>query len=272
MEKVDRTDKEESDMLRLVAKKAASDQAPLSKVAESYLIKRYGWEKFAKKMASTGNQFSFYEKGTLLEGEAVDLLSKLDRVKYTRNTKLVTNDYLLGKCDIISPNRKIIIDTKVSWNISTFMSALNGPLKALYWYQMQGYLELYNVDQGYVCFCLLNTPVELVEREKVKLLNKYVFGEINREDYEKKMESLELSLTYNNIPMKRRVIRFRVDRYPDLMPKIQWKVDRCREWLTTFESLHSFGEEIITLPENYAHTKENNTQPDTDESCEVDEG
>lgn len=272
MDNPDRSGKEESDMLKYIGKQAAADRAPLSKVAENYLIKRYGWEKFAKKTASTGNQFAFYEKGTLLEGEAVELLSRLDRVKYVRNTKLVTNDYLLGKCDIISPDRKMIIDTKVSWNISTFMTALNGPLKAMYWYQMQGYLELYNVDHGYVCFCLLNTPVELVEREKVKLLNKYVFGEINREDYEKKMESLELSLTYNNIPLKRRVIRFRVNRYPDLMPKIQWKVEKCREWLTNFESLHTFGEEIITLPEDYAHTKENNSQLDAVEPCEIDEG
>lgn len=272
IDKPDRSPKEESDMLKYIGKQAAVDNAPLSKMAINYMIRRYGWEKYAKKTAAKGNQFAFYEKGTLLEGEAIELMSRLDRVRYKHNNQIITNDYLLGKCDILSPERKTIIDLKVSWNISTFMAALNGPLKAMYWYQMQGYLELYDLDFGEVCFCLLNTPVDLVEREKVRLLNKYVFGEINREDYEKKMESLELSLTYNNIPLKRRVIRFRVNRYPDLMPKIQRKVERCREWLTNFEALHTFGGEIITLPEHYAHTKENNTQLDPDESCEVDEG
>jgi hypothetical protein len=268
----ERGPKEENLLLKYVAKKAAADNAPLSKVAISHLVRRYGYEKYAKKTAAKGHQFSFYEKGTLLEEEAIDLLSRVDKVSYKRNSGLIYNEFILGKVDVHSEQRKAILDVKCAWNISTFMNVLNAPLKAIYWYQMQGYLELYDIDYGEVCFCLLNTPESLIDREKIRLLNKYVFGEISREDYERHMETLELSLTYNNIPMRKRVIRFRVNRYRELMPKVYKKVEKCRDWLSNFEGMHTLGKEIITLPEDYAHTKENNTQSDSDESCEIDEG
>lgn len=270
--KEEKTIKDFQTIIHLTEKAAKWDDPPLNKTAMMYLTKRYGWEKYAKKAASIGAQMAFYEKGTLLEGEAIELLSTLDKTGYTKNNEALTNDYLLGKCDIVTPGKSKIIDIKVAWNISTFLGVFNSPLKPLYWYQMQGYLDLYQLDHGEVCFCLLNTPEGLVEREKIKLLNKYVFGEINREDYDKNMESLDLSLSYNNIPMKRRVVRFRVDRRPELMPKVYKKVEKCREWLTAFEKSHVFNKEIITLAEHYAYAKENNIESDPDEPREIDQG
>ncbi len=261
--KEDRTPKEDESFSHYLNKIALAIDPPLSKTAINYLTKRFAYEKYAKKMAAKGRSMVFHEKGNILEGEAIELLSKLDKVKYCKNTDVATNEYMLGKCDVYSPERGAILDIKVAWNINTFLSTLNAPLKSLYWYQMQGYLELHDLAFGEVCFCLLNTPEDMVEREKLKMLNNYVFGVINREDYEKGMESLELSLSYDKIPLKRRVIKFRVNRAPEIMPKVYKKVERCREWLTRFDAIQSSGKQIVTLSENYVNIQdENDIEPE----------
>jgi hypothetical protein len=68
-------------------------------------------------------------------------------------------------------------------------------------------MELYNIDKAEVAFVLLNTPPELIERERVKLINKVMVGEISMEKYELDMSNLDLAYTYNNIPAKNRVFR-----------------------------------------------------------------
>ena len=83
------------------------------------------------------------------------------------STDTIENDYLVGRCDIFHPKDDKIIDTKISWNVNSFLKSRTSTLSAKYWYQMQGYMELYNVNNAEVVFLLLNTPPELIEREKV---------------------------------------------------------------------------------------------------------
>jgi len=269
--KEEKTEKEEGIVLHLTKKMNTALDPPLSRTAISYLTRRYGWEKYAKKTASKGIGIPYREKGNILEADAISLLSQLDKVKYEKNDSIKANDFLLGKPDIVVPG-VTILDVKVSWNLQTFLSVLNSPLKALYWFQMQGYLELYDLPTGYVCFCLLDTPEELIERERVKLLNKYVIGETNQEDFERNNESLDLSLTYTNIPLKRRVIRFKVDRSPEVIGRVHKKVIKCRAWLNEFEKIHILGRQIIILPEQYVNQQENSTKSDPDEPRQNDEG
>lgn len=265
--KDEKTEKEIGIVAHLTKKMEVAADPPLSKTAISYLTRRYGWEKYAKKTASKGIGIPYREKGNLLEQDAISLLSKLDKISYQKSDSVKTNDFMLGKPDIVVPG-STVIDVKVAWNLQTFLNVLNAPLKSLYWYQMQGYLELYDLPVGYVCFCLMDTPEELIEKERIKLLNKFVIGETNREDYERNNESLDMALTYNNIPLKRRVIRFKVTRSPEIIPMIQKKVVKCRAWLNEFEKNHILGRQIITLRENYVNLQENNTKSDPDESCE----
>ncbi len=73
-------------------------------------------------------------------------------------------------------------------------------------------MELYNVNHAEVVFLLLNTPPELIEREKVKLLNRFMIGEIDREKYELDAENLESAFTYSSLPIKKRYFRYTVKR------------------------------------------------------------
>lgn len=264
-------EKEENTFKHYTDKINRFNDPELSQSAIKYLIKRYAWEKYNKKTAATGFMRSPAAKGNELEDEAVIMLSELDKVKYIKPEVSTSNNFILGKCDILCPEQNKIVDIKTAWNINTFLPCLTTQLSRQYWFQMQGYLEIYNADYGEVCFMLLNTPIHLVERERAKYTEKYVFGEINRERYDEEMEKLDLAFNYNKIPEKRRVIRYIINRCPEILPRIYQRVKRCREWLNHFEKVHLTNKRIVTLAEQFINAaKEDNTESDSDESRESD--
>jgi hypothetical protein len=237
----------------------------LSSTAIKYLIGRYAWEKYGKRTPSYGFTSSPAEKGNRLELEAIEMLSQLDKKPYGKSMEKVKNDFLIGQCDVFhKPGRKIM-DVKVSWNINKFLGYHESPLERTYWYQMQGYMELYDADEAEVCFVLVNTPQDLVIREKEKLNDKYLRGEITRDKYNDDSEILSFALNYNNMPLKRRVIRQKIERYKDIMPLIYNNVLKCRLWLNEFEKTHLLNKTLHTLPEHYINNnaKEDNTDPDS---------
>ena len=227
------------------------------------------WKVYNKKVAQKGEALSFLKKGTDMEGEAVELLSSIDKQSYKLEIDKVENEYLIGRCDIICPSK--VIDTKISWNVNAFLKARTTPISKKYWYQMQGYMELYNVSEAEVVFLLLNTPPELIEREKVKLLNRFMIGEIDREKYELDMDNIESAFTYSNLPIKRRYFRYKIKREPQVFDKVYNKVIKAREWMQQFEK--DMKTNIFVVPsENYLNTEKNNIELDTSESDQNDSG
>ena len=244
---------------------------PLSKTTISALIRQYGWIVYNKKVAAKGDALSFLKKGTDMEGEAVELLSKIDKKPYKLITEKIENDYLVGRCDIFCPDVSKVIDIKISWNVNAFLKARTSPITPKYWYQMQGYMELYNAHETEVVFLLLNTPPELIEREKVKLLNRFMIGEIDREKYELDMQNIESAFTYSNLPLRRRYFRYRVKREPQIFDSVYKKVEKARVWMTQFEQ--EMKKNIFVVPsEKYLEPEKNNTEPDSPDSCEGNEG
>jgi hypothetical protein len=243
---------------------------PLSKTTISAIIKQYGWLVYNKKVAAKGDALSFLKKGSDMEGEAVELLSKIDKKKYSLITDTTENDYLVGRCDIYSPDESKVIDTKISWNVNAFLKARTTPISKKYWFQMQGYMELYNVNETEVVFLLLNTPPELIEREKVKLHNRFMIGEIDREKYELDMENIESAFTYSSTPMKKRYFRYKVKREPQIFEGIYKKVEKARIWMTEFDK--EMRKNIFVVPSEKYLSEKNNIEPDSPDPCEGDEG
>lgn len=266
----DEKSEEDLEYIRKIDDKiAALNDAPLSQTTISALIKMYGWKIYNKRVAQKGDALSFMKKGTDMEVEAVELLSKIDKQSYSIETDTLENQYLIGRCDIIRPDK--VIDTKISWNVNAFMKARTTPISKKYWYQMQGYMELYDVPEAEVVFLLLNTPPELIEREKVKLLNRFMIGEIDREKYELDMENIESAFTYSSIPLKKRYFRFKIKREQHIFEKIYKKVDKARIWLQQFEK--DMKTNIFVVPsENYIGSDKNNIELDTPESDQGDQG
>jgi hypothetical protein len=270
-------DEDETLKLERMNKKIDRFKDPeLSQSAIKYLLKRYSWEKYHSRIAAIGMTSSYAAKGNAMESEGIKLLSNFDQVEYKKSSQLAKNDYMIGQCDVFCTNTNKIVDVKTSWSINSFLPGLYSHLDRKYWYQMQGYLELYNCEYGEVCFVLMNTPIHLVERERAKYTEKYVFGEIPRERYDEEMEKLDLAFSYNKIPTKRRIIRFEIKRCPEVIPLIYKRVEKCREWLNAFERIHLHTKKIITLPEYYAATttesKDDNFDPDSADLREGDAG
>lgn len=266
-ERLMNSDKEKSEndlafLKKIDEKIAILNDPPLSKTAINSLLRQYGKVVYNKKVATTGDPMSFLKKGTDMEGEAVELLSKIDKVKYKLITENAENKFLIGRCDIFTPEN--IIDIKISWNVNSFLKSRTSKVDAKYWYQMQGYMELYNVDESELVFVLLNTPPELIERERVKLINKFMVGEIDRDKYELDMENIESAFTYSNIPLSKRYFRYKIKREPQIFKTVYDKVEKARQWLVQFEKDMKINN-LVLPSDNYVkqQPEENNIESDT---------
>lgn len=245
----------------------------LSAAAKKYLIKRYSWAKYNKGTLPAEQKSSFLVKGNELEQDGIEILKQKDGIDYERPTEFTENGFLFGRCDIISRENRKVLDVKVSWSIHSFLPNYITKLSEKYWWQMQGYMELYDADVAQVRYVLLNTPAHLIERERSKHVEKYLFGEIDSEKFEEEMEKLDLCYDYTKIPDKRKIITYEFEREPSIIPLVYKKIEKCREWLSEFDSTHVLNKKIVTSMGDYAiQSKENNPESDSADSCESDTG
>jgi hypothetical protein len=268
----EKTDEDLARIQEIRDKKELFKDPPLSVTAKKYLIERYAWFKYEKKIASSGGFLAFIEKGNILEEQAINIMSEIDNTTYLKNEIKTSNGYIIGCPDIIDIEKGTILDVKVSWNINTFLKARAG-LDDKYWFQAQGYMELFNVETVDICFLLLDTPKDIIEREHSKVLTNFMMGVIDRESYEEKMENLSGAMVYSNIPIKRRIIRYRVNKDKRVMPVIYQRVEKCREFLREYHKEHLKSKIILSLPPKKLNARnEDNTEHNTDLASPNDTG
>ncbi|MEQ1412813.1 hypothetical protein [Acinetobacter indicus] len=118
----------------------------------------YGFRSF------TGNQYT--QKGNLLEDLAIEMSGKMRFRNYQKHVGRVQNELITGECDVLDLERKLIIDTKVTWDIGTHPffadEAMEKVKKAGYDVQMQAYMWLYDCDVANIDFWLFPCPPELL--------------------------------------------------------------------------------------------------------------
>lgn len=258
------TDSEIIDLGFLNDKIAKFNNPDLSMTAIKYMIKRYAWEKYNKGSLSVVDNKSSIVKGNELEPMAIKCSEEMDGVKYDIPSDFKYNDYIFGKCDGIDNENGKIVDVKVSWAIHSFLPNHISNLSTKYWYQAQGYMELYNLDKAEVKFVLLNTPEYLINKERVKYIEKYQIGEIDSDKYEEEMEKLDLCYDYSKIPKKRKIITFVVNRDKEAIKRVYLKIEKCRKWLKEFDKLHIKNKPILVSSDKYLNvTEEDNPDSNT---------
>lgn len=113
----------------------------------------------------TGNQYT--QKGNLLEDLAIEMSGKMRFRNYQKHVGRVENELITGECDVLDLERKLIIDTKVTWDIGTHPffqdEAMEKVKKAGYDVQMQAYMWLYDCEVAHVDFWLFPCPPELLK-------------------------------------------------------------------------------------------------------------
>ena len=96
------------EMYKLKARCSGLADLTVRKIAKYDL---FGYQDFE------GNKYT--EKGIVLEEQAIKLSGRKRGLPLKKNTERRENDWITGECDIYVPSRRLIIDTKCSWDIGS---------------------------------------------------------------------------------------------------------------------------------------------------------
>lgn len=176
----------------------------------------YGFRSF------TGNQYT--QKGNLLEDLAIQMSGKMRLRNYQKHVGRVSNDLITGECDVLDLERKLIIDTKCTWDIGTHPffvdEAMEKVKKAGYDIQMQAYMWLYDCDVAHVDFWLFPCPIELTK------------------DWDDREQLIDL---VDQIDIRERLTTVVIERDESIIQKIKDKIPHCQEYYAKLMAERSKG-------------------------------
>ena len=178
----------------------------------------YGFRSF------TGNQYT--AKGNLLEDLAIEMSGKMRFRNYQKHVGRVENELITGECDVLDLEQKLIIDTKVTWDIGTHPffadEAMEKVKKAGYDVQMQAYMWLYDCEVAHVDFWLFPCPPELLK---------------DWDDIDQLVHLVEA------IDIRERKTTVNIERDEAIIQKIKDKIPHCQEYYANLFAERSKGGE-----------------------------
>jgi hypothetical protein len=201
----------------------------LSQTAKSYIEDLFNELEFGYRKEFSSR---YTDKGLEMEDEAIQFASEqFDWEFVVKNTERFTNDYITGEPDINTDS--LLADIKCSWSLDTYpMFEAEMKNKDYYW-QLQGYMWLTGKTQAELVYCLMNTPLQIVEDEVRRA--HWKAGLID-EDIDLRHE-VQTKHNYDNIPSKLRVKRYIVERDENAIEKIIEKVEIAREYYKMLKGL-----------------------------------
>jgi hypothetical protein len=201
----------------------------LSQTAKSYIEDLFNELEFGYRKEFSSR---YTDKGLEMEDEAIQFASEqFDWEFVVKNTERFTNDYITGEPDINTDN--LLADIKCSWSLDTYpMFEAEMKNKDYYW-QLQGYMWLTGKTEAELVYCLMNTPLQIVEDEVRRA--HWKAGLID-EDIDLRHE-VQLKHNYDNIPSKLRVKRYIIKRDEKAIEKIIEKVEIAREYYKMLKGL-----------------------------------
>jgi hypothetical protein len=208
----------------------------IKELVKIFVYQVYGREKEIKS--------KYIQKGLECEEDSITLLSRIYHVPFFKNDERKTNEFITGEADIVDPR---LMDTKSCWDLHSFFEHKTKKLDKDYEYQILGYCDLYDKSYGTVCFCLIDTPLGLIEQEKRNLLYKMNSVSDQNPVYLQAAEALEKEMTFGDIPLKDRVYEVEVKRNPGEMERVYARVPLWREWLQMFAERHYEEKETVAL-------------------------
>lgn len=234
------TEKQQETLNKLIAKRDASPE--LSDTTKTYLKEVYMLHKYGKESVGGSERSKYTIKGRSVEDESIAMLARIDNSQYSKNENRYTNEYLTGEPDIIVNDESglpsKIIDIKSSWDGASLLSNIGKPLNNLYYWQVHGYMALTGAKEAEVCYCLVNMPEEIINGERNRIFRAMNPATEENIEYKKVVDRLVNNMTFDEIPIRERVVRFKVDRSEEIIQSIYDRVNECRNWLVEFEKIH----------------------------------
>ena len=200
------------------------------------------FHKYGKETVGGSERSKYTIKGRSVEDESINMLSRVDNSQYSKNEQRFTNEYLTGEPDIIINDESglpvKIIDIKSSWDGASLLSNIGKPLNPLYYWQVHGYMALTGAKEAEVTYCLVNMPEEIINGEKNRIFRTMNPATEENIEYKRVIDKLVNNMTFDEIPIKERVVRFAIPRDETIIQNIYDRVDQCRNWLVEFEKIH----------------------------------
>jgi hypothetical protein len=206
---------------------ARSKTEPISETTKSYLNEVYINEKYGIKKDIISK---YIDKGLQVERAAIKLYSEhiAALIDLEKNEQLFQNEFLKGTPDII--DGKTVIDVKCSFDIHTFFSSKTKTNKDYYW-QLQSYMALTGATQAKLVYCLIDTPIQIVEDQKRKLSWQMGVIDFESPEYIAACHEIEKLSYYNHLPTEERIYEIEILRNDDDIAKLYQRVQECREWM-----------------------------------------
>lgn len=214
------TDKQLITLGQLIEKR---DQRPtLSATTKTYLEQLHKEEVFTKREELRSK---YLDKGIQVEEQSITLYSELTDTLFIKNKERRNNHFITGEPDNTQAK---IRDIKSSWSLSTFPMHDDQLTNMDYWWQLQGYMELFDLEESELIYCLVDTPEELINDEMRRVGWKAGFTADIPDELEQEIRN---NMTFSDIPAPLRVKVFKVERDRLAMRQLEEQVIRCRTYL-----------------------------------------
>jgi hypothetical protein len=182
------------------------------------------------------------KKGKEAEEDSITMLSKYLKKFLRKNKERIDNEYITGLPDTYEGEQimgcEIIYDIKTSWDIWTFLPNIGSKLNSDYYYQLQGYMWLTGCQKSAIVYCLADTPQNIIDAEKLKLLRSMNVISEESPEYIEAAAGLEINMIYPDMPLNEKILLFPVIRDESVIERISQKVIKAREFLYEFEKSH----------------------------------
>jgi len=204
----------------------------LGETAKAHLVECYVRHVYGRQKDVTN---AYIEKGLMAEEDSLDLYTLVKDKLFVKNTEYFTNDWLTGTPDIVEPDT--ITDIKTSWDIFTFYAQTVKAIDKKYWWQLQAYMDLTGANHAKLVYCLVNTPLKLIEDQKRRL--QWTMGVIDQdtdEAYIKACEMVDKNSIYDDIHIEDRYIELSIERDDKAIEAAHERIELCRTilngWVT----------------------------------------
>lgn len=193
--------------------------------AKTYCLE---WIKQQPEFYNRTKQYSnkYTEKGLIVEDNALDLASEvLGYGLLVKNEQRYNNDFIEGTPDNLQPDH--VIDVKSSWDFSTFpLFEEVSPNKDYDW-QLEGYMDITGKDKAKLIYCLIDTPINIIEREARHYSYSNGYGDLTQDLYDEFLQRM----TYKDVPDSLKVKVFEQRRDEEKAKQIHQRVKMCRKFI-----------------------------------------
>ena len=216
-----RTAKQDETLAELIEKR---DAKPTLQAGAKTYLQTWMKEQLYSRTKEFSNQYT--AKGILCEPQAIQFVA--DVMGYgliEKNTERLEDEWMTGECDLNLSD--IVEDIKNSWDVFTFpLFATELPEKD-YYYQLQGYMNLFGKNKAAVNYCLIDAPEEIIDQVARSVSYKAGNTEVDFDLY----EEVRAKMTFSDIPNELKLKRFEFDRDESVIQAIKDRVELCRVYV-----------------------------------------